>query len=136
PEFDETLKLQEDNSLGFIRPTPPEGYEVYGGKGKFLNNISLSNKGLRGDGYLEYLTATAQSKSFYFHPDSLFGIADNFVIEEQIGTVEYPPVTGTNIFINWQPYKDYLTATTNKEPLRFYDGQSKFFGKITYSPNE
>src|SRR5690606_26943910 len=56
--------------------------------------------------------------------------------EEQLGAVEYPPVTGIQTYIKWQPYKDYLNAFTDKEPLKFYDGQSKFFGKITYNPQE
>lgn len=136
PEFDETLLLQEDYSLGFSRPTPPDGYEVYGGKGKFYQTINLSNKGLQGDGYLEYLTSTTESKALYFHPDSAFGMAENYVIEEQMGGVEYPPVTGNDVFVKWQPNKDYMTVATKEKPMRFYDGESMFSGKITYNPQE
>ena len=136
PEFEETLLLQEDFSLGFSRPTPPEGYEVYGGKGKFFQTINLSNEGLRGDGYLEYLTSTTESKALYFHPDSAFGMAENHIIEEQLGEVEYPPVTGQDVFVKWQPRKDFMTVATKEKPMRFYDGESKFSGKINYNPKE
>lgn len=136
PEFKETLLLQEDYSLGFTRPTPPEGYEVYGGKGKFFQQINLSHDGLKGDGYLEYLTSTTESKNLYFHPDSVFGMAENYIIEEQFDEVQYPPVTGTDVFVKWHPRKDYMTLATKETPMKFYDGESKFSGKINYSPKE
>lgn len=136
PEFDEELTLQPDYSLGFVRPTPPEGYEVYGGKGKFFNDIKLSAEGLKGDGYLEYITSTTESKDLVFHPDSAFGIAENYIIEEQMGEVEYPPVSGQGVFVKWQPLKDFMNVFTRETPLKFYDGSSSFSGRITYNPKE
>jgi peptide chain release factor 2 len=35
PTFREKLTLQQDYSLGFIRQTPPGGFQIYGGKAKF-----------------------------------------------------------------------------------------------------
>ena len=37
PTFREQLSLQPDYSLGFVRKTPPGGFQVYGGKAKFEN---------------------------------------------------------------------------------------------------
>lgn len=136
PEFDETLKLQPDFSLGFVRPTPPEGYPVYKGKGKFTNDINLSNQGLKGDGTLEYLTATANSKDFTFFPDSVNALCENFIIEEQLGKVEYPPVSGQSIYMHWIPKGDIMEVSSTTTPFIFYDGESKFNGTLTYTPDE
>mgnify|MGYP006078335867 CR=1 FL=1 len=136
PVFNETLSIQPDYSLGFVRPTPPEGFDVYNGKGKFYNEIKLSNEGLKGDGYLEYLTSTTESKDLNFHPDSMFGIGENYVIEEQMDNVQYPPVSGNDVFVKWLPIKDYMKVYTKEKPLSFYDGESKFYGSIKYNPKE
>ena len=66
PTFKEILTLQKDYSLGFIRQTPPGGFDAYGGKAKYNNEIRLSNKGLRGGGELDF------SSSHSIVPDLIF----------------------------------------------------------------
>ncbi len=132
--FNQKLSLQTDYSLGFRHETPDKGMPTYGGKGTFYNDIILSHDGLKGNGYLEYLTSTAESKSFFFFPDSMNAIAQNFFIEEQMGAVEYPPVTGSDVEWHFEPYRDTLSVEMIDQPLRFYDGKSTLKGHITYSP--
>ena len=134
PDFDETLRLQEDYSLGFKRETPPEGYPMYGNKGIYKAMIKLSNKGLRGDGTLEYVTSTTQSKDFIFFPDSMNAIAQSFVNKEQSGNLEFPPVKGDSVYAHWMPYKDYMEDNGIRKPMDFYNGQSELFGKSTLTP--
>ena len=55
PDFEEHLTIQEDYSLGFIRNTPPDGFEIYGDNGDYNNEIRLSNDGLQGDGSIDFL---------------------------------------------------------------------------------
>ena len=134
-DIHEELSLQKDYSLGFRHPTPEEGLDVYGGKGKFYDDILLSHDGLKGNGFIEYITSTTESESFFFYPDSMNAIAQNYVIEEQFGKVEYPPVSGSNVDWHWQPYRDTMIVASIVEPIHFYDGNSVLTGHVTYTPD-
>lgn len=132
----DVLVLQEDYSLGFTRDFPPGGEPAYGGKGTFNNQINLSNRGLRGNGSINYIHATAVSDNFYFFPDSVNGISRQFEIEGQLGAVEYPEVTTDTAFVHWRPYKDYMDVSSikNRKPLSMYNGISVHTGTLRYSP--
>ncbi len=54
--IEENLVLRPDNSLGFIKSTPPEGLALYRGKGKVFDKIDLSNRGLTVKGQVGYIT--------------------------------------------------------------------------------
>jgi len=135
PEFRETLRLQEDFSLGFIRNTPDGGFPMYGGKGVFNNEIRLSHDGLRGDGELKYITSTTYSKDFIFFPDSMETIADQHFVEKQKADVEYPPVKVEGAKIKWLPKSDKLLATTKENGMEMYDPKANFEGTTTYTPD-
>lgn len=135
PEFRETLRLQDDYSLGFIRETPKEGFDIYRGKGKYYNTIKMSHEGLRGDGKLKYLTSTTKSDDFLFLPEEMKTVASSFVIEEQMGGVEYPPTTGTKVKQHWTPYEDKLFCESTEDPFLMYDG-SKLTGHLTLTPDQ
>jgi hypothetical protein len=135
PDFEEVLTLQPDYSLGFVRKTPPDGYAMYGGKGKFYNDINLSNKGLRGDGKLEYITSTTYSNDFVFHPDSMYTRAQAFDIAEQQTGVEFPPVKGDDVKVHWYPQSDYMNTFSIDKPLTMYENKSNLAGKLRLAPN-
>ncbi|GGH71790.1 hypothetical protein [Phaeocystidibacter marisrubri] len=121
PDMPQTVMVQEDYSLGFKTTTPPTGLPAYGGKGKFYNDLQLSNEGLVGTGQIEYITSTAVGDAFTFFPDSTNGIASSYVIEERsTGTVQYPPADGQNVFINWRPYDDVMYAKSRSTPFNMY----------------
>lgn len=134
PKFKETLTLQSDFSLGFIRETPPDGFDAYGGKGKFTSTIALSNEGLRGDGTIDYLTSTAKSMNFIFFPDSVNGLAESFEIREQKSGVEYPPVKGTDIKVHWEPKADHFYGYSNASPFNMYNGEVQHDGMLDLTP--
>ncbi len=136
PDFEETLRLQEDNSLGFKRTTGGGGVPAYGGKGTYKQEIRLSHEGLRGGGVLNYLTATAASDDFIFYPDSVNTVTKAFTIEEQVSPVEYPTVNAQEVYMHWMPYTDELQASTieGKEPFDMYAGVSKHEGQLNYTP--
>lgn len=136
PTFREKLSLQPDYSLGFIRNTPPGGYQVYGGKAKFENEIRLSNKGLRADGDLNYVTSTTKSKDFIFFPDSMNTMATSFDIKEQIDPIEFPQVHGDTVYVHWVPYKDVMYGTNKASPFKTYNGKCTFKGRYALSPQE
>jgi len=136
PVFRDTLSLQKDYSLGFIRKTPPGGYQVYGGKGKFENEIRLSNKGLRGGGDITFSSSVSKGEDFIFLPDSLNGIAKTFDIKEQENPDEFPQSHGDKIYIHWMPYKDLMNAYDTDTPFSTYNKQAEFRGRYDLSPTE
>lgn len=135
-DFEETLSLQTDFSLGFIHPTPDEGMPIYDGKGTFTADILLSHEGLKGAGYVDYITSTTESQSFFFHPDSAYATAEQFVIESQYpGPPEYPNVEGVNIDWHWHPYHDTMTVANYATPFSMYEADKTFDGTLIYHPD-
>ncbi len=134
PEFEETLRLQPDHSLGFVRKTPPEGFATYGGKGYYYNDINLSNRGLRGEGKLEYLTSTTFSPDFKFFPDSMSTVAEEYYVAEQETGVQYPKVEAEHVLVQWHPKDDVLYSSKIDVPLIFYDSISEFHGRSVLEP--
>ncbi|MCC6691264.1 MAG: hypothetical protein IT235_06990, partial [Bacteroidia bacterium] len=135
PQFKESLKLQKDYSLGFRRPTPTEGFALYGGKAQFNDTIMLSHEGLQGNGLVNYLTSSSRSKSFIFFPDSMNGVAQTFdVKEEKKGHVEFPQVKGEGTYTHWLPYKDLMQIYSREKPFSSYDGKAMFTGRYDLTP--
>lgn len=135
PTIDETLMVQPDYSLGFSRTLPDEEFPVYNNRAVFAQNINLSNKGLKGNGALIYLTSTAQSKNFTFLPQKTVGNAYSFKVEERINGVEYPDVQGDDADIEYLPYDEKLIASVTRKPFSLYKNEASVLGKITVLPN-
>lgn len=138
PEVRDSIGVMPDYSLGFVKQAPPGGYPLYGGKAKFTNTINLSNRGLRGNGEIKYLTSTSISKDFIFFPDSMNGTAQSFVIDEQKGSgkTEYPPVTSSNDYIHWMPKKDYMMITNKDSLFTVFNGRAQHKGTLTLTPKD
>ncbi|MBN1186038.1 MAG: hypothetical protein JXB49_27400 [Bacteroidales bacterium] len=134
PDIQERLKVQPDLSLGFTHKTPESGMPVYKGKGQFFNDIKLSNKGLRGDGKLDYLTSSSYSQSFLFYPDSVNANSDKFEIRKKTTGVTYPMTHSTNNYIHWEPFHDVLFAYQKKEPFTMYNDTTKLSGDLKLQP--
>lgn len=93
PEMEETLVIRKhDNSLGFVKSTPTEGYPIYEGKATFINTIDLSNRGLHGTGDLIYLASTSKSDDFLFLLEQTTGLTKDFDIEFTMMPPSYPGV--------------------------------------------
>lgn len=136
PDIEDTLRVERDYSLGFETLTPESGVLVYGGKGTYYSKIHLSNEGLRGQGYLDYITSRSWSGNYMFFPDSTNAMADKFIIEEQVDPVEYPAVTSTNVWQHWVPYKDYMSVRYTVIPFNMFNGQSELLGKLVLTPEK
>jgi len=132
PDLREELRLQEDYSLGFKRNTGDIGLPIYQEKGKFINAMQLSHKGLRGDGEIQYITASAKSNDFVFYPDSVNAFCKNLNVKAATqGNVEYPDVEAAEVKLHWEPYKpNKFEVAQTKEALSLYSGESKLKGKI------
>ncbi len=131
PTFNENLTVQKDFSLGFNRETPPDGYDIYDHRAKFIANIDLSNKGLRGNGTLEYLASTSKSENFLFLPEETKGQAYDFTIAKHEDGVEYPDVSGKYSFVTYHPYKDKLESKSQEESFTMFNNEASLEGTIT-----
>lgn len=131
PNLKEPLRLQDDLSLGFSVTSPENGFDVYQGKGKFISDISLNNNGLTGSGTIKFLTASFESKSMLFFPDSMLATTDTFGIEESKGSYESPWVKSSMNKIQWYPYQDSMVVYSNKEaPFNMFSDRIKLDGKL------
>ena len=137
PDLNETIKVQDDYSLGFTTETPTEGLAAYGGKGSFTNTLHLSNKGLRGDGRIDYLNSYATSDEFFFFPDSTNGMANEYEITAQTAGTEYPHAIGSGVFLHWEPKNDVLYTTSKETPFAMYDDIGMTAkGTLAHGPND
>jgi hypothetical protein len=134
PDFDEVLKVQPDYSLGFVRLTPDDGFQVYKGKGTFDSIIDLSNLGLRGNGTLKYLTSTSKSNNFIFYPDSMNAYVQYYELAEVKTGVEFPPVIANDVYEHWMPYNDVMVVTKIEKPIAMYSEEAKLNGSIVLQP--
>ena len=134
PTFEEKLAIREDNSLGFIHKVPTEGYQLYEGEGRFYNELSMSKKGLRGNGTIDFLTTTMFSEDFIFYPDSVVTEGKNFVMrEEDYGGIIYPQANLSKFRMKWLPKKDSMYISNIDEPLYFYDETASLDGSAIIS---
>ncbi|HXB38893.1 MAG TPA: hypothetical protein VNZ49_00030 [Bacteroidia bacterium] len=136
PVFRDTITLQKDYSLGFIRKTPPGGFNAYGVKGKFDNEIRLSNKGLRGGGDITFGPSITKGDDFIFFPDSTNGIANTFDVKEQESPIEFPQAHGDKVYIHWTPKQDLLQAYNTDTPFSSYNKKVEFRGRYDLTINE
>ena len=136
PDFDEKLKVMDDHSFGFTHPAPKEGVPIYGGKATYFMDINVSNRGIRGDGKLDYLTSTTYSKDFIFYVDSVNAVAQSFEIREQKAGTEYPSAKGENDRIHFEPYKDKMLSSKIDKAIEMYGNQAKLNGTLIYGPQK
>ncbi|MGM0496542.1 MAG: hypothetical protein ACQESJ_01350 [Bacteroidota bacterium] len=134
PQFRETLMLREDNSLGLKKETPDSGFPLYEGKGKYYNTIDMSNRGLRGEGKLTYLTSEAVTDDILFFPDSTSIHANKFNISQQTSGVEYPKVNGKGINIKWYPHENVMHTEQTDQPYTMYNDSTTMKGKLKLKP--
>ncbi len=130
------LTIQENNSLGFNMNIPEEGIEVYDGKGRLYNFISMSNKGLIGSGTLSHLTSTTKSEEYRFFPDSMLTHATTFNIERDT-TGRFPELTSEGVEVKWLPDKDeWLATNATDNYFKMFANGTTLDGSINLTPSE
>jgi hypothetical protein len=122
PPFEETVSLQEDESLGFIHDTEgEEGYPAYLEKGSFEGELALSNAGLLGKGEVIYLGAAINSEDIIWMPKQMLASAERFDLDENREEgLEVPQVRGIDVNIDWRPYQDSMYITTKQEAFAMF----------------
>lgn len=136
PVFNETLSLQEDQSLGYLTKTPADGFPVYVKKGVYKGNILLSNAGLQGKGNLRYIKSNFDSDDILFRPKILTASAQQFNIDEgKEGNALFPKVNGQNVLVDWRPYQDSMYIRTKEKAFTmFREGIHTLKGLLIMTP--
>ncbi len=96
--------------------------------------IKMSNKGLRGDGELKYITSTTYSDDFVFFPDSMNTHAKIFIVEKLYTNIEFPSVEAEEVYIHWLPNEDELYAYKKEIPFTMFDEKTLLHGTVKVEP--
>jgi hypothetical protein len=128
------LTIQENNSLGFNMVIPDDGIDVYGDKGRFFNNLSMSNKGLTGSGSLKHLTSTTKSEEFRFFPDSMLTQASSFAILND-GSGSFPALNSQDVRIKWMTRQDeWLAYNAKGKNFKMFENGTELDGSLNLTP--
>lgn len=136
PNMQETLKIQDDYSLGFIRKAKKGGVGIYGEKANYENEIRLSNRGLQGSGDIDFLSSHAESTNITFFPDSLNAVAEVYHNEPSEEDPQVPLVNGKNVYVSYIPDSKVLFASAYEgNELKMYgDTVSSLDGRVALRP--
>jgi hypothetical protein len=135
PTFKEKLHTQADKSLGFTHIIPAKGYPLYNGDAQMKGNLSLDNRGIRGDGTISFLAATVASPDFIFYPDSVIARGNQASIsQKQIGPVNFPEAKLVNFDMKWYPKNDKMMLKNLNAPFEFYNATAQMRGTVIISP--
>ena len=135
PRINDTLRVQDDLSLGFNTFTPDSGLPLYGGKAKYYNEISLSNQGLKGEGSFEFHNSYAKA-NILFLPDSTNLVTSSFKISEVTSGIEFPEVYNTETYATYYKLDDQLDVRMKDQPFDFYNSNATFYGNLFMKPAE
>jgi hypothetical protein len=136
PNFKEKLHTMPDKSLGFEHKIPKGGYNLFKSEAKMTGDLILNNRGLRGAGRIDYMSASLSSPDFLFYPDSVLAKGSRGRIsQKQFGPVLFPQATLPDYEMKWYPKKDEMKLKTIKAPFNFYDSTAQFNGTLTVSKN-
>ena len=132
PDIEEPLVVMDDHSLGFkhvIGDGKEQSLPMFGGKGGFHQEVTLSNEGFFGQGRLDVETSAFDAEHFDFYPDSVTAAVQKFAMHESTTGTEFPKATCGPLDLKWDLTETQLYTTTLEEPINLYD--STFFTGTT-----
>ena len=128
------LTVQENRSLGFDMAIPAGGLDIYEGKGRLFDSITMSDKGLMGSGTLKHLTSVTKSDLYRFFPDSMLTLASEFSIAKD-ETGLYPPLDGREVSVKWLTRTDEWKASNSKDKsFNLFANGTTLDGSIILTP--
>ena len=142
--FRQTIKVQEDYSLGFTEETSEDGWSTYPGalghSGNSQGTIKLSLDGFRLEGNLRYQNARSTSSRFDLYPDSTAG-RGAFSLNGVIGVPRgggFPSVEGSDARNSYRPYqKKWISTSATSSYFSLYSERpAKAQGSLTYEPQK
>ncbi|MDB5262063.1 MAG: hypothetical protein JWQ14_1344, partial [Adhaeribacter sp.] len=136
PPIETQLSIMDDQSLGFAYTVPKGGLPAYGGKGKFYDKLTMTNKGLQGAGEVEYLTTRLKSNAFTFYLDKVLTLGTEATIKEAtVGKAYYMGGTFNKYVMEWLPKKDTMNISTVSEPYKLYGNKYTYRGIAILTPD-
>ncbi len=136
PDFNETLHIMPDNSMGFVHVAPQQGYNLYGGAGMVYDTLTLDGKGLNAKGKIDYLSTSLESSRFVFYLDSVKALGTSAIIQPgNVGQASFPHVTLDQYKMKWLPYQDSLYITNVDKPFQFYNNTASLYGTTIVNKN-
>jgi hypothetical protein len=130
PDIPESIKVQDDLSLGFTTEAPTTGWDTYKGGGKYKGDVTLDYRGLTGKGDLTHLTSSMSSHQINFYLDSMIAIADTFHIAKVSDGVKTPDVSSGGNRVFWKPKSDSMLIAMKDRPFSMYDNQTSLKGNL------
>lgn len=135
-DMPQNLIIQDDNSLGFSLNIGSEGLSIYDGKAELFDFLSISNKGLVGNGKIQRLSGVTYSDKFMLFPDSMITVASDFSIRAT-SDMKYPDLNIRDADIRWLTRSDEWFAYNKKDKqFDMYSNQTKLDGFINQTPHE
>ncbi len=136
PDFEVTLRIMEDYSMGFIHGIPADGFPVYNERGHFYGQqLRMDYNGLTSAGRLEYLSSEVVSDGVTFYQDSLVGIATSVNVRpEVVNQVDFPDLIAGRSKFDWNAYKDSLYVSNLDQRMQLYDKTATLDGQATITP--
>lgn len=144
PDFEnQRVSIMPDNSFGFVKETPAEGYPIFNGVGQFLGDINLDNNGIRGKGNIQYLAGNFESEDFVYYSDSVKTYGNEGKING--GTfaatlASYPAVSMDKYKMRWLVNNDSMLLSTYKgDRFRLYEDPRdpiRFEGTLSLTPKK
>ncbi len=135
PNIDEQLIVMPAYDLGFVHNLPDKGYPIYDSIGQFYTKLTLNNEGLKGEGWLSYLTSISESNEYNFYLDSLRATATVFDVLSTQDGVEFPTVHGEVVDQFWLTDTNVMFVTTIDNPFEVFENYSSFTGQLVLSPD-
>ncbi|CAH1000322.1 hypothetical protein LEM8419_01475 [Neolewinella maritima] len=133
----QTLRVQEDGSLGFVGDTDSTGQAAYGDRGTYSGQLSLTNEGLSGSGKLNYLEAEIESSEITFGVDSTTTTTETFRLKRSVTAQrEVPTVVGERVNVTFRPYGDSLIVSPVEGfPFQLFEENDHVFrGTLVLTP--
>jgi hypothetical protein len=131
PEFEERLIVMPDNSLGFEHFLPQEGFDMYEGRAKIYNKVTLDKNGIVGSGKIEYLSSSSYSENYVFYLDSIIAEGTDFTIAQgDLNGVSYPDIYTENFEMKWIPGEDHMYVANKTDSFKLYNNTAYFDGEI------
>ncbi|MGK7394559.1 MAG: hypothetical protein ACNS62_08295 [Candidatus Cyclobacteriaceae bacterium M3_2C_046] len=136
PDFEETLHIMPDNSLGFNHKIPEDGYNLYQGTGKVYNQLLLNQNGLQVNGNIDYLTSTLESDQFTFYLDSVKAVGSNALVRAgDLGPASFPDVSVEQFEMLWLPREDSMYVKNIDLPFQYYNSTASLYGTTVINKN-
>ncbi len=131
-DFDVTVYVKQDNSFGFEKQLPAEGWSILDGKARIFDKVTMSSAGLQAFGEFEMLNGSLNADTLTIFTDSLYTKNARFSFKGyEKGGYSIPPMEGFSPELRWNTLGDSLRLYTDSlESFALFGDKIKFEGEM------